>query len=765
MPLETNIRLVAPGPNLYVPVRRMAAKGQNLDPDLLERACSRLRRSTGVGAVPDPGSVGVLLVASTHPTPPVELKDSDWQIKVEDIGEPHFKLYAQKEPDLVASLVERALLSQVARSSRFWSLQGPRIWYESSPFQVEKDITAFRRFELSALSVADAGIGVIADIGTAFFSAFTVDHFFDPGLSALEKSRRLERFGAITGRQEGQKGTLAYDNGRNKTVCYFEEAPPGLTCATTGHLVVRGRDYGSLHEYYRVQYPHLDVSENDAAVRVSFPGLGRPQPVAARLLTPRVMNDNVPPRLSSVDKVSPEVRRSLLQSFWASLGDRPLGSGLPGLLPGFWTPPDQKVRHFLPPAVRFASSKAVPEPRCRDAFEFRKYYNSRRQLMDAGHVFRFPPAAARTIQIAYPSKYGEAAGQLGDDLAHTLGRWTNKQFNSNLVPYDVAGDAYARLKGYEEGVVLFVLDGEPAAYYEASFNLPGWRVKRVMDSTLDEQFRYWSRGVWDRNKRRETLDAGKRRWDSFIAFNALEVLQLLDAVPYRTDRLGPFESQLAIDVGYDRRFFAVSLLVCRDSSKLPDFGIYTRVYPKADHKNETINPQLLQDAILDVFDVAMKGAADPLDSLLVLRDGRLVGTECQGIEGAATVLRRDGALSVGSRLDVVEFRKSSLKNLRLWEVRGDEVSNPLEGTGVSLGPHAFVLCSTGASTLTQGTVEPVMIVGLGRDAPLHDAALSAFSAAQLNWSSPGVAQRLPLPLKRTDDELTARSAQEIRRIR
>ena len=765
MSLETNIKMVSPGPDLYVPVRRMAVKGQNSEADLLERACSRLRRSAGVGAVPDPESAGVLLVASKHAVPAVELKDSDWGIQVEDLGEPQSDLYAREHPDLVASLIERALQSQVERRSRFWSLQGPRIWYEPSPFKEERDIIAYRRFELSAVPLAGAGIGVVADIGTAFFSAFTVEYFFDPTLDAAERSKRAKRFKAISGRQQGQKGTLAYDYGRNKTVCYFEDVPPGLTCATTERLVVRGREYGSLHEYYRAKYPQLEVSGDDLVARVSFRGLERPRPVAARLLRPRVMNDNVPARLSSVDKVSPEDRRALLQEFWASLGDHPLGPGLPGLDPEFWTPPERQVKYFLPPAVRFGSSKSLPGPTRREVSDFRNYYRGRKPMVDAGHVFRFPPAETRTIQIAYPSGYDEAADQLGSDLARTLGSWTKKQFNSNLVPYDVAAEAYARLKGIDEGVVLFVLDGEPAAYYEAAFNLPGWRVKRVMDSTLDEHFRYWSNGAWDRRKRCETLDAGRHRWDNFIAFNASEVLQLLDAVPYRTDGIGPFEAQLAIDVGYDRRFFAVSLLISRDSDKFPDFGIFTRVHNKADPKHEAINPQVLKDAILDLFGIAMRGAADPLDSLLILRDGRLVGAECQGIEKAAEVLRQDRVLRVASRLDVVEFRKSSLKNLRLWEVRGNNVSNPLEGTGVALGPDAFLLCSTGASTLTQGTADPVMLIGRGRDAALHDAAFSAFSAAQLNWSSPAVAQRLPLPLKRTDDELKARLAQEVRGIR
>mgnify|MGYP001606504130 CR=1 FL=1 len=36
--------------------------------------------------------------------------------------------------------------------------------------------------------------------------------------------------------------------------------------------------------------------------------------------------------------------------------------------------------------------------------------------------------------------------------------------------------------------------------------------------------------------------------------------------------------------------------------------------------------------------------------------------------------------------------------------------------------------------------------------------------AHLNWASPGVAQRLPLVFKRTDEELEIRASQEIRRI-
>ncbi len=76
-----------------------------------------------------------------------------------------------------------------------------------------------------------------------------------------------------------------------------------------------------------------------------------------------------------------------------------------------------------------------------------------------------------------------------------------------------------------------------------------------------------------------------------------------------------------------------------------------------------------------------------------------------------------------------------------------------------------LLTTTGAATLHQGTAEPVMLAATSCGTDLLRAAVAVFAVAQLNWSSPRVAQRLPLPLKRTDDELRARAAQEVRRLR
>jgi hypothetical protein len=125
-----------------------------------------------------------------------------------------------------------------------------------------------------------------------------------------------------------------------------------------------------------------------------------------------------------------------------------------------------------------------------------------------------------------------------------------------------------------------------------------------------------------------------------------------------------------------------------------------------------------------------------------------------------------GMLAIDARVDVVDFHKESQKVIRFWEVDGNgRVENPLEGEGVYLNKKMAAVAATGVATLHQGTAEPFILEANGRCEGILDPAKAAFAAAQLNWSSPGVAQRFPLPFKRTDDELKARAAQEIRRIR
>jgi hypothetical protein len=129
-------------------------------------------------------------------------------------------------------------------------------------------------------------------------------------------------------------------------------------------------------------------------------------------------------------------------------------------------------------------------------------------------------------------------------------------------------------------------------------------------------------------------------------------------------------------------------------------------------------------------------------------------------------LRDRGTLAADARMDMVEVHKDTLKSLRLWEVYADgSVTNPLEGWAVALNERVGLVATTGAATLRQGTAEPYLVQGNGRCRSVLDAARATFVDAQLNWSNPRVAQRMHIALKRTDEELEASAAREIRRLR
>lgn len=119
-----------------------------------------------------------------------------------------------------------------------------------------------------------------------------------------------------------------------------------------------------------------------------------------------------------------------------------------------------------------------------------------------------------------------------------------------------------------------------------------------------------------------------------------------------------------------------------------------------------------------------------------------------------------------AEVDVVDFHKSIKKEIRLWERIGENrVGQMLEGTTLFLDSRTVVFTTTGAPTLRQGTAAPVMLVGQSENIDMARVTKAVYASTHLNFSNPNVAQRLPLELKRTADELKSRDSQEIRRIR
>ena len=767
--LETNMRIVGRGTALRLAVRTAQVDGTDMSPELLQKLCGRLRQRYGVAAVPDPRATARLIVATRRPLEPLRLADDDWELEVTDAGAPQELLTPTDELGraVLPPLVERAFLATIARSSQLRMYGSPRIWYEPQPFRGDAGIAAYRRYEIGALFIEGVGIVIAVDIGTAFFTADSLAYYYDPSQPAEERRARQQHLGNLLGRQQGQKGTLRYDTGDTLSACYFVQAPAGVTCGTTPKLRLNGTTYASLAEYYRARHPEFGETDDLVAVQVSFHNLDRPQWVVAERVRARVMNEHLPRSLTQVDKLDPEERRRLIMHFWDQLGLRPLGRIGQELVPGFWRPPETIITRHVPVALTYGQGAKIPAASTPAREVYRTHYRQRLDALARHGVYAMPAGADPMLYCAYPAQLNqEAVETLVEVMTTQLTLWTNKQYTVEPIAYTSVTQAIEQLRQHPRGGVVFVLDEEPVTYHDVAFQLDGWRIKRITEETLCQKFRERSQGIWDSKQHQRSIEKGQRAWEQFVTMCTLDLVQQLDGVPYRIDQAGPYEAQLTIDVGHDRRFFALSLLVARSTSCTPSFRIATRVQAKLDHQHETINPVILQDELVNLVQETLGTQPDPLRSLLVLRDGRTIGQEYEAIIAGSEQLRSLDLLAAEAVVDIVDIHKESQTPLRLWELDATgRAHNPLEGTVVQLNQHMLAITTTGQATLHQGTAEPLLLMCERGENCLQAAAEAVCAATHLNWDSPTMSQRLPLPLKRTDAELRAREAQEIRRLR
>ena len=222
--------------------------------------------------------------------------------------------------------------------------------------------------------------------------------------------------------------------------------------------------------------------------------------MAADHVIVRVMNELVPDELNGIDKIKPQERNGLIAAFWEKLGPKPLGDVAPGLIPGFWKPDADQIAYLLLPELVFGGGHILRPPTEVSSEAYRKHFRTRTKHLSDYGCYSIPPALTRTLLIAYPDHLPEAAAkQLAEDLVHHLGQWTNVALTTKLIPYSTVGQAIDKIRAIDPGaVVVFVLNNEPAAYFEASFQLPGCRIKRITSGLLAEQYRQLLSGAWDR---------------------------------------------------------------------------------------------------------------------------------------------------------------------------------------------------------------------------------------------------------------------------
>ncbi len=761
---ETNIRIVETGIEFKLFTRCVQIKAPAPSARMLEKVCNRFQFQN-LAAVYCPQRRQIL-VLTRDPIRPLTVKDDreEWIIEVEDGNDDLLLQFSHTENDasLLAQLIERYARIQVKWRLKMQNIDSPRIFQDRAPSETSDGIDVYRRIEVSAFPIQDVGVGISADLSTAFLTQMTVADFFRNDISEAEQRHLRKHFDSLRQRQERQKGTLLYDLGNKRMKCYFTEFRSDLTCGGPQKQIIDGEVYDSLLQYYQKKQPQLDIQPNDTVAMVSFPNLDGSKPVAAKLLRLRVMNESLPKSLKQVDKIQPWDRVKSINDFWLRFGMDLLGKGKPQISRKFWKPNEVKTIKLLPPALQFVDGNVLQAPEKRNKTEFQEHYRKRSRFLNKYGCLDTPISMTRAVHFAIPTKLTqEIRGSLIKDLTDNISRLTRKPIAPVIVTYKTLDEAFLKLnKSNKPGMVVFVFDNvTPENYYEVAYKLSNWRVKRITLRELERQFNRIKSTINTRNGKFSRAENG---WRSFIEMNALDVLQQMDCIPWGLKDAPPYNAHLAIDVGRDRRYFALSLITFD-----PSICIYTVAKVKYDAKKETINGVVLEEEIMELCNkVSQRGDFQTLRSLLVLRDGRECDGELDAIYTAKEKLIKQKFFAEEVKVDVVDFHKSIAKNIRTWErTRENEVLQILEGKAVIIDRNTVVLNTTGAPTRYQGTSNPVMLVGRSENINMNQVTKAVYISTHLNYSNPNVAQRLPLELKRTDDELRNRAAQEIRGLK
>lgn len=770
--IETTIKLIKYGIGLRLRTKVASVRGQVLTPEIVEKSCRTLRNKYGVAAVTYSTSGQYSLLVAVDKIGTMEIQGDEWYVEIADTGETKvLKFYRDEDVSLLAALLERCLLIEIEKRTNLWKLDSPRIWYEQNPFDNGGEIVAYRRYKPSVVPIEGVGLGISLHVGTSFFTELSIDDYLGDHLPDDIKTERESRFNFLSQRQRGAKGTLLYDLGTSKLKCYFEKFQRGITCATTGPIVIDGYRYNSLIDYYRKKRKNVLVQDDSRVVYVSFPGWANPKPVAAHLVRLRVMNETLPQRLKRLDKIRPNRRNKYIEDFWEALGPDPLGKGKPSLEEGLWIPDEKRQVFFTMPSIKYSNGNILQPPMKIDQREYKNYFWQRRQFLKEKKCYHIPKAIDRRIYFALPQMVNEEMGKrLSDDLVDYISTCTGKEFYKEPFHYSSIGEAVKKLYP-KNGCVVFVFDREdPATYFNIAYQLKAWRTKRITYGTLEDRYKNLKAAEAETSPEDKKPPQGVRDWNSFIELSAQDVIQMMEIIPFVVNEQFPYEGQLAIDVGEQRRYFSISLLICRGRGQ-PDFYLRTAVSPKADHKSEVINKIHLRDEIVGVFKKIGFKKFDPLKSLLILRDGGVRGGESEGIKNAISELISLKFLEYNAIVHGVDFHKSSQKEIRFWDKTVNAKTkriNVMEGTGTLIGSRTVVLSNTGRGTITQGTTEPVAITvwddPMNQGIDIKTVAFAVFISAQFNWGSPGKAQRLPIYFKRTDEELKKKQTQEIRRI-
>lgn len=767
--METNLKLIKYGPGLMIKVRQYELIGESLTKDNAERFCTILSRESGIPAAPMQvnGHWNTILTEQRLEIRKRAFQLDDRLIRVEPAeGLLTLSLKNSKDRQVIIDLYKRALLTQVMRKTDLWTIFGtPSIFYEKEPFLKNDivsrykvtDIQGFRRFEIADQYIESVGLSFSISVSTAFFTSLTVEDYFRLG--------HVDRFNRLAGRQREQKGTLMYDGPNGRSKCYFKAYKAEMTLATSGEMLVGNKKYDSHYEYYKEMAPNYDVKPNDTVACVSFPGMKEKQVlVPANKLILRVMNEVLDGSMSQSDKIPPQERIELMNKFWMKLGSQPFGKNFAPVLPSYYHPSAEKCGIIPLRPLMYGDNRRLQPPVVMNDKDYRKHFNSRKTFLQQFGCFYVPETMTREIHFVYPKSISEHLAEFfAQEACEMIFKLTGVKVDPIVERYDLYDLMAADLTDNygASGVVVFCFDHKDSVtYFNIRHELKDWQLKRLTSNELSKKYRGYAEY---KDGRSSNGNRGLKNWEGFIEQNVFDIIQQMGCLPYMIEPTLNYDMQLVIDVSAKSKFIALSLFMFGKKMTIPVTGEIIK--SKTDTKSEEIARPFLERYLRALF-TQNKALISryQLNSMLILRDGKDCGEEFAALETVIEEFKQQGIFQTDFKYDFIEYHKSTLKQIRIWEKEGAIHVNCLEGSYLLLDQETAILNTTGAGTLNQGTASPIMIKKKYTDCDLLKVLQDVFITSQLNFSSPRVSQRLTYPAKRTDEQLKDKLSQEIFRF-
>lgn len=768
--IETSSKIVKFQNDLSMIIKKYEVIGHEMKPDQQMKLISILEK-IGITAIRyneyDPErdkSIFCVLTECREKIPAKSINVDQWDYTFKQLGNPiKIEIKNPKQRSFVEEFYLRKAQSILKKENSLWVYKGNsrRQFYEVSPFDSSDEIEGFRRYDLSAKYIEDTGLAINVEVKTAYFTKFPVEYYFLNGFE--EKFAKLsERYKDLEYLK--YKGTLLFKGPNFFTKCYFVDFCHEINLSTTPSFSINDKKYQSAYDYYQKEYPKYDVKPDDTAALVSFPfgNNSRENYIPAKKIFLRVMNSALEDDLNKKDKINPEERKTLITKFWNKLGNKPFGDNFAGLESNFYCPSHNNSGIIKLPTLRFGNKEKLLPPNNKTKEEYTFHYKKVLKNLQMNGCCFVPKVMDRNLHFVFPKSVDDIAREcFVSDLTQTISSITKYDIEPIVNPYEDTTSACMDLQNSEQpGIVAFVFENDdPATYYNISYELNNWKIKRITSRELNKRY---NRMEWEKNhfnKKNKEL----RKWNSFVNLIAFAIVQELGCIPYLFEEKLNYGIHLVIDVSEKFQFFGIGLMIYSEGMPYPIIDSIIRPKRK---RNDIVEAPILEKYFRELLKRnSEKIKQYKVTNLLALRDGQEFGTEYESLNKVINEFKGK-ELPDNFTMDFVEYHKSTANEIRLWESTRDRGSeNVLEGTYVKLDNKTLLLATTGAGTLGQGTTRLIHIHSKYGIIDLDKIAFDIFMTSQLNYNSPSISQRLTLLAKRIDDSLLEKKAQYVEQLR